>query len=139
MSTTTPLQIHALERRMTAGRAASLAFDLPAQPGRPGWLARVTTSDGHDLTLSKLDGETQWTVDACWAPNGLPMWAMGFGSRCTAPTRPTADLAARLDALITEGQGREAVAWGRPETDPCERGTPGCSVRHTRDSKCETW
>lgn len=33
----------------------------------------------------------------------------------------------------------EQVAWGRAETDPCERGTPGCSVLHTRDSECETW
>jgi hypothetical protein len=35
--------------------------------------------------------------------------------------------------------GQEHVAWGRAETDPCERGTVGCSVRHTRDSECETW
>jgi len=33
----------------------------------------------------------------------------------------------------------EEVATERAETDPCERGTPGCSVRHTRDSECQTW
>jgi hypothetical protein len=33
----------------------------------------------------------------------------------------------------------EDVAWDRAETDYCERGTQGCSVRHTRDSDCETW
>ena len=99
MSTTTTPTIHAIERRTTAGRAASLVFDLPAQPGRSGWFARVTTAQGHDLNLSKLDGETAWAVDASWAPNGMPMWAMGFGSRCTALTRPDADLATRLDDM----------------------------------------
>jgi hypothetical protein len=33
----------------------------------------------------------------------------------------------------------EPIAWDRAETDSCEKGTPGCSVRHTRDSDCETW
>jgi len=27
----------------------------------------------------------------------------------------------------------------RDETDSCERGTPGCSIHHTRDSDCQTW
>jgi hypothetical protein len=34
---------------------------------------------------------------------------------------------------------REETAWDRAETDACERGTVGCSVRHTGDSDCETW
>lgn len=97
-TTSTPATIHAIERAVTPGRQASLHFGMPAVPGRMGWLARVT-ADGHDLNLSKLDGETEWAIDACWAPNGMPMWAMGFGSRCTALTRPAADLAARLDDL----------------------------------------
>jgi hypothetical protein len=34
----------------------------------------------------------------------------------------------------------DLVAWGRPETDPCERGTVGCSVKHgSQDTACETW
>ena len=33
----------------------------------------------------------------------------------------------------------DETAWERPETDPCERGTVGCSVRHNSDSECETW
>ena len=33
-----------------------------------------------------------------------------------------------------------AVAWGRKETDPCERGTDGCSIAHNvDDGSCETW
>lgn len=34
------------------------------------------------------------------------------------------------------------VAWDRAETDPCERGTVGCSVRHPQagpETSCETW
>jgi len=33
------------------------------------------------------------------------------------------------------------VAWGRPETDPCQRGTVGCSVDHPAgpETKCEPW
>jgi hypothetical protein len=33
----------------------------------------------------------------------------------------------------------ELTAWDRAETDACERGTVGCSVKHTRDSECQTW
>lgn len=33
-----------------------------------------------------------------------------------------------------------AVAWGRNEEDPCQRGTTGCCIDHTDpDSSCETW
>lgn len=40
------------------------------------------------------------------------------------------------------------IAYDRPETDSCERGTPGCCIDHTReyvgapdrrDGECETW
>lgn len=34
----------------------------------------------------------------------------------------------------------ERIAWDRDESDSCERGTPGCSIHHTRrDSECQTW
>jgi hypothetical protein len=40
--------------------------------------------------------------------------------------------------LLVE-DGRE-VAWDRDETDSCEAGTPGCSIRHRRSGEaCETW
>lgn len=36
-----------------------------------------------------------------------------------------------------------AIAWDRDETDPCERGTEGCSIDHTTEGRkspsCETW
>jgi len=31
------------------------------------------------------------------------------------------------------------IAWDRAETDACERGTVGCSVRHTADTECQPW
>jgi len=35
------------------------------------------------------------------------------------------------------------VAWDRPETAPCEKGTVGCSVLHTAtkliETDCEVW
>jgi hypothetical protein len=43
------------------------------------------------------------------------------------------------DAEAGRYDGDEAVAWDRAEDDYCERGTQGCSVRHTRDSDCQTW
>ncbi len=33
----------------------------------------------------------------------------------------------------------DPVAVGRPETDPCQRGTVGCSVDHIGNSECATW
>jgi hypothetical protein len=32
-------------------------------------------------------------------------------------------------------------AWDRPETDPCQKGTPGCSTDHQpgTDYACEGW
>lgn len=42
-------------------------------------------------------------------------------------------------ASIERLTGR-AYAWWRPMTDPCEDGTPGCSIRHTADAGgCEPW
>ena len=58
----------------------------------------------------------------------------------TTRTHATPAKMARALADPTEpAPGQDAVAWDRPESDPCERGTVGCSVRHTRDSECETW
>lgn len=34
------------------------------------------------------------------------------------------------------------VAWDREETEPCEKGTVGCSVRHPAtgpETDCEGW
>ena len=35
---------------------------------------------------------------------------------------------------------QRAVAWDRPEGDPCQAGTPGCAIDHAADrGGCETW
>jgi hypothetical protein len=43
---------------------------------------------------------------------------------------------------MSEQQQQEApIAWDRPETEPCQAGTPGCSVDHRPDAdySCEGW
>lgn len=37
------------------------------------------------------------------------------------------------------GDGIDHVATDREEHESCERGTPGCCIRHTRDTPCDTW
>ena len=44
-----------------------------------------------------------------------------------------------LRRLAFEMAMPEQTAWGRAETDYCERGTDSCSVLHTYDSECQTW
>jgi hypothetical protein len=43
---------------------------------------------------------------------------------------------------VENAEREEFTAWGRKETEPCERGTVGCSVLHDMagfDGECETW
>jgi hypothetical protein len=57
-------------------------------------------------------------------------------ARAWAPAR--AKMHRALNA-VENADAEEHTAWGRAETDPCERGTVGCSVLHTDDTECETW
>jgi hypothetical protein len=43
--------------------------------------------------------------------------------------------------FITIDDQRVEVAWDRDESDPCEVGTPGCSIHHHPDTDvpCQTW
>jgi hypothetical protein len=105
MSTTSPpFTVHAIERRTRGGSAPSLVFGTEATPDQQGWHAVVTTGDGDTLHLSKLDSERRWAVDAHWLANGMPAFAMGFGSRCTLLVRPAPQLAERLDDLQAAAQ-----------------------------------
>ena len=57
-------------------------------------------------------------------------------------TKTTPTAAALVEAGLSAesaAAAADAIAWGRAETEPCERGTVGCSVRHTTDSECATW
>lgn len=49
-------------------------------------------------------------------------------------TTPTTHRLYALDVTAAD-----AVAWDRAETDPCEKGTAGCSVRHQADEACQPW
>jgi hypothetical protein len=45
-------------------------------------------------------------------------------------------------AAVAAAEADPTVAWDRAETDACERGTPGCSVRHSHPAapdECQTW
>lgn len=58
------------------------------------------------------------------------------------PALPAVVLDAKLTYVTTntnETKTGPVVAWGRAETDPCERGTVGCCVAHDGDTPCETW
>lgn len=57
-----------------------------------------------------------------------------------ACTQCRAEAAAKVAAWwATPPAPADNVAWDRAETDSCERGTPGCCIRHTDDTDCETW
>jgi hypothetical protein len=64
---------------------------------------------------------------------------------CRRASERAAERAARFEAAtLTARTGlalpvADGTAWDRAETDPCERGTVGCSTRHTTDSDCQTW
>ena len=69
----------------------------------------------------------------------------GYHDVC-AESRTSGALAQRKMARHLDGvenaDREEHTAWGRAETEPCERGTVGCSVRHDAaalDLDCEVW
>lgn len=45
--------------------------------------------------------------------------------------------------METNTNPERRVAHGRPETDPCQAGTPGCCIDHVgpgdEDMGCDTW
>lgn len=49
------------------------------------------------------------------------------------------DATGTLEEALAALERTERTAYDREEEDYCERGTFGCSVRHTRDSDCATW
>lgn len=52
------------------------------------------------------------------------------------------DAANRLRATVeSPAVCGHKIAWDRPESDPCERGTTGCCVDHTasRGVDCDCW
>lgn len=92
------------ERRRKAGLTPSLlnpAWTAGLTEDQGGWYAAVKPVPGHPRLweLSRLDGESRWTIDAAWR-NGLPLFANGYGARYLLTTRATQELGDQLDELI---------------------------------------
>jgi len=63
------------------------------------------------------------------------------GTYSWQPERGRDDEGTDAAAILRRNRvGREEVDYEREGTDePCDRGTVGCSVKHSCDSDCETW
>lgn len=99
--TTSPaFEITAAERRTRRGLMASLVFDRPGTPDVGGWFASIEIPGEGSFDLSRLDGETVWTIDAVYGPTGLPGFVNGFGARYLATKTLTAEASAAVDAHV---------------------------------------
>lgn len=62
---------------------------------------------------------------------------------CAARRDPNAEcVCAELEAIEAAAHRiTPYVAWDRDESDPCQRGTVGCSINHVEPHNwsCETW
>lgn len=122
MDTTTILQ--APERRTKPGLMASLinpAWTAGQTASVEGWYAQVRAG-GIDLQVSRLDGESDWTIDAAFR-GSFPIFANGYGARYLRTRQLAAPLAALLDqAIAAEDAAAEAAedahdAWVAGWTD----------------------
>lgn len=88
--------MHRIEPREAAH---SLVLNREVLPAAPGGIAADVRGSERIYTVSKLDGETGWTVDGECLPNGLPIFFNGEGARYLR-LRPLTDAAAiaALDA-----------------------------------------
>lgn len=85
------------ERRTKVGMMSGMYS--AGSPDVEGWYAEVRTLDMSVYRVSRLDGETGWTVDAAFSGRGMPLWVNGYGARYLM-TRQIADaIAAELDRL----------------------------------------
>lgn len=111
---------HAVDPLTEAGAERVALYALPltcAGCGYPVWAAHAAEHGGP--------------CDFC-AMNGLlDLREKGQHATCSCPEE-----AAWAAAMETAG-----VAIGRAETDPCERGTVGCSVAHPAgpETDCQPW
>lgn len=100
----TPTIAVAPERRTRPGWTPSLinpAWTAGMTDDRQGWYAAIRPVGSLPLVweVSKLDGESGWTVDAAWR-NGLPVFVNGYGSRAQITQKLIAEHAALLEEAI---------------------------------------
>lgn len=80
---------------------------------------------GQSWGLTRLDGETDWTVDSCWGPDrkgnlSVPRWCHGRGSRVSGVSSSivnNAEMKARLDESARRGTP-VPDDWTFEEPDP---------------------
>lgn len=94
---TTIFTIETVERRTKPGLMPSLVFNRSGTADGEGWFGRVRHDRGA-IEVSKLSGESDWTIDASYGPTGLPAFVNGYGARYLATRRVVTDVADALDA-----------------------------------------
>lgn len=68
-------------------------------PGRQGWQGAVLIAPNTTLYVSRLDGESAWTVDARMQ-GSLPVFVNGYGARyLRTDVIADADVIAQLEAI----------------------------------------
>ena len=103
---------------------------------------RAKLAASADAAVAAIDAAVGTATGEAPLPKAVPSLtraqqarrARGKGAKTG---HPAADRAANADAPEADLPG--SAAGHRDEAGTCERGTPGCSVRHTRDSECATW
>jgi hypothetical protein len=91
-----------------------------------------------------VDGHTRVVYAEASSPDQLVPWLTAYANELAEFVR----MAAAQDAARVVQASQQAstldptVAWERPDTEPCEQGTTGCSIKHTApgaDAQCECW
>lgn len=62
-----------------------------------GLYASIQLDAGTVLELSKMEGETAWTIDASYTSGGLPHYVNGYGARYLRSYRLADEMAALVD------------------------------------------
>jgi hypothetical protein len=90
-------------RRTKAGLVPSLvnpAWTAGQEAPVEGWYAQLE-ADGLTLNVSKLDGETGWTIDDAFTAAGYPIHANGYGARYLRTRELRAEYGQTLDRVLT--------------------------------------
>ncbi len=87
----------------TAPAPTILAIEVRFHRTGPAYFAQIETTipvssaPRGTLNLSKLAGESGWTIDAAFGPNGYPFHVNGFGARFCITHKVNAEITAQLD------------------------------------------